>query len=375
MSRAFQFGVCLVCGMATLCEYRVLPAAFAGCDESPEAVEKRSPAESKIESGSVLFEMLAPDRAWPMPEKKDGARSAVKVSLRITNETDKPLRFSRFDTIFPRMKGPDGKPLHPSGGRNETLPAKEFDFPLVAAGASSTFEIDAHLFWQSGKLRFGGSDSFGGIWGFAEEFQPGAYQLSIHYENHEQKAEISEKVAKGDRVRTGFWTGTVDTPFINVRIVEPGTRTVIKRPAADYGTEVHGLRARISLVKQVYAAGERIDTSYSVKNVSAEKQVIWHSGFWANHQILVRDAAGMEPQLTAFGAERRKAFSPGGKRDKNVPVELAPGEEDATEGRYDLTKLYDLSQPGRYSVHCVYEEKQPGWQGRLPSNEAPFEIK
>jgi hypothetical protein len=155
--------------------------------------------------------------------------------LRITNQTDKPLRFSRFDTIFPRMNGPDDKPLHPDGGRRETLPARESDFPLVAPGQSTTFAIDAQLFRQHSKLRFGGSDGFGGVWGLSEEFRTGRYQISVHYENHQDKAEVSEKVSQGDRVRTSFWTGAVDTPFINVSIVEPGARTVIKRPADAQG--------------------------------------------------------------------------------------------------------------------------------------------
>jgi hypothetical protein len=169
-----------------------------------------------------------PERAWTIPADK-GARTSVKLQLRITNQTDRPLRFSRFDTIFPRMNGPDEKPLHPDGGRRETLPAHESDFPLVRPGKSTTFSIDAELFRQNGKLRFGGSDGFGGVWGFSEGFTTGRYQVSVHYENHQDKAEVSEKIAQGDRVRTGFWTGAVDTPFINVSIVEPGTKTVVKR--------------------------------------------------------------------------------------------------------------------------------------------------
>jgi hypothetical protein len=343
--------------------------------ETSSQTEKRSPAESKVTNGGALFELLVPDRAWTIPDNKEGARTSVKLQLRITNQTDKPLRFSRFDTISPRMNGPDDKPLHPDGGRHETLPAHESDFPLVAPGKTTTFAIDADLFRQNGKLRFGGSDGFGGVWGFSEEFTTGRYQVSVHYENHEDKAEVSEKVAQGDRVRTGLWTGAVDTPFINVSIVEPGTRTVVKRRAGEFGPEVKGLKASVSLAKSSFAVGEPIETTFTVKNVSDARQIIWHSGFWPNHQLIVRDAAGNEPSLTADGSKRRKAFSPGGERGKNAPWETAPGSEDSTEGRYDLTKLYDLSKPGRYTVQCIYEERQTGWQGRLASNEAAFEIK
>ena len=147
------------------------------------------------------------------------------------------------------------------------------------------------------------------------------------------------------------------------------------RAVEEFGVEVNGLRARVTLARQKFAVGKPIEVAYAVKNVSKAEQVLWHSGFWPNHQILVRDADGKEPALTPRGKQCRDAFAPGGRRDKNVPWKVAADKEDATEGAYDLTKLYDLARPGRYTVQYVYEEKQTGgWQGRLPSNEAGFEI-
>jgi RNA polymerase sigma factor (sigma-70 family) len=148
------------------------------------------------------------------------------------------------------------------------------------------------------------------------------------------------------------------------------------KPAAapDFGPEVKGLRAKVTLAKEKFAVGEAIEVKYVVKNVSKDEQTLWHSGFWPNHQILVKDADGKEPPLTEFGQERRKAFSPGGERTKNVAVKVPPGGEDAAYEPYDLTKLYDLTKTGRYTVQYVYEERQGGWEGRLPSNEAAFEF-
>jgi hypothetical protein len=149
-----------------------------------------------------------------------------------------------------------------------------------------------------------------------------------------------------------------------------------KAPAVEeFGMEVKGLKAKVTLARKKIAVGKAIQVSYAVKNVSKVEQILWHSGFWPNHQILVRDAAGKEPPLTRLGRQCRDAFAPDGGRDKNVPWKVAAGKEDATEGAYDLAKLYDLTKPGRYTVQYVYEEKQAGgWQGRLPSNEAGFEI-
>lgn len=52
----------------------------------------------RVLKDGVIFEMLIPARAWPIPARPAG-RNPIKLGLKITNETDAPLRFSRFDTI------------------------------------------------------------------------------------------------------------------------------------------------------------------------------------------------------------------------------------------------------------------------------------
>jgi hypothetical protein len=97
--------------------------------------------------------------------------------------------------------------------------------------------------------------------------------------------------------------------------------------------------------------------------------LIWHSGFWSNHQIRVCDPNGRLVALTAFGRERFNSFSPGGERNKNFPVDLKPDGEDKSDGEMlDIARLYDLAAPGLYSVQVLYEEYQGGWEGRLWSN-------
>ena len=157
----------------------------------------------------------------------------------------------------------------------------------------------------------------------------------------------------------------------------PGAGVVAPAPAPrqdEFGPEVKGLRAKVTLAKEKFEAGEAVSVKYAVKNVSKQEQIVWHSGFWPNHLILVHDAGGKEPLLTPLGRQCRKSFSPGGERSKNVPVKVPAGGEDAAYEQYDLAKLYDLSRPGRYTVQYVYEEKQGGWEGRLPSNVAAFEV-
>jgi RNA polymerase sigma factor (sigma-70 family) len=156
---------------------------------------------------------------------------------------------------------------------------------------------------------------------------------------------------------------------------EPAAAPLAPAPAADdFGAEVKGLRAQVTLAKAKFALGEAIKVNYVLKNVSKEEQTIWHSGFWPNHLIVVKDADGKEPDLTDFGKQLRKAFSPGGERGKNAPVKVPAGDEDAAYEKYDVTWLYNISKSGRYTVQYIYEEKQGGWEGRLPSNEAAFEF-
>lgn len=148
-------------------------------------------------------------------------------------------------------------------------------------------------------------------------------------------------------------------------------------PRDDFGPEVKGLRAKVTLAKEKFAVGETIPVTYVVKNISKNEQTLMHSTFFANHLIVVKDAVGKEPPLSEFGGECRRSFSPGGERKKNVGVRVpARGEEPAYYPQYDLTKLYDLSKLGRYTVQYVYEEKTGyvAWKGQLPSNEAAFEI-
>jgi RNA polymerase sigma factor (sigma-70 family) len=168
-----------------------------------------------------------------------------------------------------------------------------------------------------------------------------------------------------------------EVPIEEVHVAKPEPKTAPPPPAPaadDFGPEIKGLRAKITLARAKFAVGEAIEVRYVVKNVSKEEQTVWHSGFWPNHLILVKDADGKEPALTEFGKERREAFSPGGVRKKSTPVDVPPGGEDAAYEKVDIARLYNMSKSGRYTVQYIYEEKLGGWEGRLPSNEATFEF-
>jgi hypothetical protein len=144
--------------------------------------------------------------------------------------------------------------------------------------------------------------------------------------------------------------------------------------AGEYGAEIVGLRAKVSLVRTRYAVGEAIIPTFSIKNVSKSQLTIWQPGFWFNHLVNIKDANEKEVSLTELGEVARRAFSPGGLRRKNLPIDLAPGDENTVEVPQDITSLYDLSKPSYYTIQIIYEERGEGWQGRLPSNVLRFEV-
>jgi hypothetical protein len=144
--------------------------------------------------------------------------------------------------------------------------------------------------------------------------------------------------------------------------------------ADEYGAEVAGLRAKVSLVRTRFAVGEAIIPTFSIKNVSKSQLTIWQPGFWFNHLVIVKDANEKEVPLTELGEATRRAFSPSGPRRKYLPIDLAPGGENTVEVPQDITLLYDLSKSGYYTIQIIYEEQGEGWQGRLPSNILKFGI-
>jgi RNA polymerase sigma factor (sigma-70 family) len=251
----------------------------------------------------------------------------VGTTLQVTGPTFRSSRFVRKAAEF-ELRAPQAD-----------------DFWLLQPGRSMTRIVNFPM------------DEFG--WGHFYLLEPGRYRLKATYKH---LRETNSPLAKGS------WTGTVVSNELPVEVL-PNIND-----HRGYGP-VRGLCAKISLPKKKFTVGEGIKGTYVIHNVSKAELTLWHCGFWPNHLILVRDGKGREPPLTPFGRQCRKAFAPAGERGKNAPVKMPSGKEDATEGQYDLSRLYDLTRPDRYTVQYVYEEEhEGGWQGRLPSNVVAFNV-
>jgi hypothetical protein len=142
-------------------------------------------------------------------------------------------------------------------------------------------------------------------------------------------------------------------------------------PPDGWGKEKNGLVSRVTADKAEFKAGEQIYIHYQIKNIDNEEHTVWHNGFWPNHKVVVLDADGKEAALTPAGRDRRDAFSPGGRRDKNTPMKLSPGDVDDLWVAYDLREMFVLDQPGKYTVQYHYEETKGD---AVKSNVLEFEL-
>ncbi len=185
--------------------------------------------------------------------------------------------------------------------------------------------------------------------------KPGKYRLRAVYDLS------TARLKKLDPWDRGCWKG---------RIVSEEITLIVK---SRFGPIVNGLQASLTMSAKQFKLSKPIQIEFTKKNVSQRDLIVWHSGLWPNHKVIVRNAQGKEVALTRFGKLTRKAFSPGGPRDKNIPVTLKPGQSESVV--QDLTRLFELSKAGSYTVQMVYEEKQGGWEGRLSSNVVTFSLR
>lgn len=180
---------------------------------------------SAVEADGIRFKTLLPEGILPIPENQPGANTSALIALRITNNTQTPLRFSGYDTLDAEIVGSDGKILELSAARNWTVPPTKVDFPLAQPGESVTFIRDAKLFWQNNQLRLGGADGYGGVWD-VKDLAPGSYQVRLKYVNSKSTAYIYDRELRDPKTGNpetleGIWTGAAITPFREIRLVQP----------------------------------------------------------------------------------------------------------------------------------------------------------
>ncbi len=181
-----------------------------------------------VDKDGVVFEIVLPERVWSIPENKPGSSSAfLKLGLRITNKTGKPLRFNGYDTLWPELVTPDGNEVHrwegPQGTKRHRQP-QEGDYPLVEPGKSATIPLQVDLFWPTWDehrvLMFRWWHASGSPGRYFDDLKPGPYKVRLVYENQQNTLEVEYRGHKvlDDKV----WTGRIVTPAVQVSLREAG---------------------------------------------------------------------------------------------------------------------------------------------------------
>lgn len=180
----------------------------------PEEIDSNT-----LEIDGVRFEMLMSDRTFKIPENKTGASTKVEVGIRITNQTQTSLRFTSFDSLALSILKANGQPLERSKFLYWRLPPKETEAPIIQPGESTTFFLDAKLFWKYNQLRLGNSDGLDLRWYF-NSLEADTYLFSMVYSRPKQLLVYDEQTQKAKFV-TYLWKGSGFTPFVEVRLVKP----------------------------------------------------------------------------------------------------------------------------------------------------------
>jgi RNA polymerase sigma factor (sigma-70 family) len=375
----------LLAGGVGVVALRTEAARAAAAFVPVEPPDARRPATA--EKDGIVFELVLPDRAWTVPEDKPGNKSPVTFGLRVTNKTEKPLRFSTFDTRFPEMTGPDGKALHLEWERRRSRAPTEADCPLIGPGKSVTLPIDAALSWQSGAIRFGGGDGFGGWWHF-DGLRPGRYRLRVAYRNKDASVRLPGK----EELLEGIWTGEVATPFADVSLREREGKNLKERGAA---IEKNGAAFELLVPEERWTIPERgkitrVELGLRITNTSTKPRRFGRFG------TMVPEMVGPSAKPLEHGEESAEIAGP---RVFDYPLVL-PGESvtfsldaeilwqgrgpqfSAGADRYGAYWHFDDLHPGRYKVRIAYastdasvvvkpkgERVQDIWTGKI---ETPF---
>lgn len=223
MRNLFLFGLALVI-FGAMAQSHVPRGLTAPSDVAIERVANMTTGESfdsnSVEVDGIRFETLVPERVLPIPANRPDAKTPVKLGLRITNQTQKPTRFTRYDTLFPLLLGPNGQRLELQGARNWSFVPTVSDCPLLQPGESVTFFLDARLFWQDNMLRLEWADGFGGTW-FFDDLKPGTYRIQIGYSISSMPGvSVYDPEIQTFRRLTDLWRVPVATSLVEIHLVQ-----------------------------------------------------------------------------------------------------------------------------------------------------------
>jgi hypothetical protein len=154
----------------------------------------------------------------------------------------------------------------------------------------------------------------------------------------------------------------------------PKAKTPVASPHTSANINGSDCLLIVRLSKTAYKYGETILAEIEYKNQTDHDLTIWSCGFCPNHQVIVKDEAGVSPPLTTRGEKCRDAFAPAGGRDKNYPIVIEPGKAHLATGKVDVTSFYQLEWGKRYTLEIVYDDRLEPTPLTLTSKPVTFEV-
>lgn len=176
-----------------------------------------------VEKDGVRFEILVP-RVWNIPPNHPDSYTPLWLGLRMTNKTQKPIRFPRFDPMVVLgvdIVGEDGLVLEPKGGRDILILTPEQRVcRLAQPGQSLTYDVYANLYWQNDQLVFGSPQGW-----YYEGLKLGNNRIRFKYSITSITLPSCKNLENLDQAALAkfseeFWSGLAVTPFVDIRVVE-----------------------------------------------------------------------------------------------------------------------------------------------------------
>lgn len=142
-----------------------------------------------VDLDGVVFQTWVSEREWVAPPNAPNAYTPIATGIRVTNNTQEPVRVNLPSGIFPNLIGLDDS-SHGSGASSlPRLALTEADYPLVPPSASIILSREGKLYWSNNRLvAESGVDDYGNEWFFGDLQVGGEYLLWSSYNGNSQSA-------------------------------------------------------------------------------------------------------------------------------------------------------------------------------------------